>query len=212
MKCRAGFRSTARSPACAASSSSYIRSRPGKLPNLQTGKVVEIKAESERVERSKQTILVSNDTNDNFNKLLLALMSFLNGFDLIIPCYSTLQTDLAYVKLIEQKKRELEWDGSTNGILITMKINMNLPSRHVSLQRIICQLYRHGKEINTNYSSAEASVVHSAVWQSAHRVQLDDITSKCSFRKWKSLTKRVIIWTYSCGILKTRTSLLHEDI
>ena len=38
MRCRAGFRSSVRSPVCAASSSSYRRSRPGTRPNLHTGR------------------------------------------------------------------------------------------------------------------------------------------------------------------------------
>lgn len=185
MRSGAGFRSTFRSLACAASSSSCTHSRLGKLPNLQT-EVVVVEMKAERW--IEQTIIVANNTNNTFNKLLRALMSFLYGFNLIIPSYSTLQTDLSRKDFLSRQKENWKTDSSTTQVLIMPKINMNLPSRHVSLQRIICQTYRHGKEINTNYSSSEASIVHNTVWQSAHREQLDDIAAKCSFGKWKPVT------------------------
>lgn len=49
-------------------------------------------------------------------------------------------------------------------------INVKPPSWQLGLQLIRCTICRHGKEINTNYSSAEVSVVHNTVRQSAHRV------------------------------------------
>lgn len=75
MKCRAGVRSSVRSPVRAASSSSCTHSRLGKVPNLQTEKVV---VEMKGAVEQKHTICES---------------------DLIIPSYSILQTGLSLCEI-----------------------------------------------------------------------------------------------------------------
>lgn len=81
-----------------------------------------------------------------------------------------------------------------------IKTNVKPPSWQLSLQLIRCTICRHGEEINTNYGSAEVSVVHNTVGQSAHRVHGAVLFQEVRVRQREDLDAPLF------------TSLLHEHL